>query len=128
MQFAKQGMISAKDELIAVQMSVQQTYPQYRFRFAYLARALQDLSKNGMLLERSKWIATSNASVFVYTGDPEGNQYGGSHIRVWAAVEVDVSGQLIALLRVADGYQGDSIAYANYETEALQRLKGGRIP
>jgi hypothetical protein len=62
-------------------------------------------------------------------GIPQGGHFGGSHIRIWAAVEIDTtSGQVRALLRVADGYQGDPIDFANYEAEALQRLQGGRIP
>jgi hypothetical protein len=81
-----------------------------------------------MTAERSKWIATSDARVFVYTGDPQGSQFTGTHERIWAAVEVDPNGRLLALLRVADGYHGDRIDYANYEAEAFQRLNGGRIP
>jgi len=131
MQYATQGAGNAKKELIDVQMTVSTdtrgpSVP-YRFRFVNLAHALTDPMNKGMGAERSKWIATSNARVYVFTGDPQGSQFTGTHIRVWAAVEVDASGQLVALLRVADGYHGDRNDYANYETEAFQRLNGGRI-
>ena len=82
-----------------------------------------------MQAERSKWIATSSPRVYVYTGDPQGSQLTCTHVRIWAAVEVDdATGKLVALLRVADGYHGDKIDYDNYEAEAFQRLQGGRIP
>jgi hypothetical protein len=132
MKFATQGASNAQKDLIdalnKVTASGSSGSAQYRHRFAYLVRTLQDLAKNGMNAERGKWISTSNTSVYVYTGDPQGSQFSGNHVRVWAAVEVDASGRLIALLRVADGYHGDKIDYANYEAEALQRLQGGRIP
>lgn len=81
-----------------------------------------------MRVERSKWIATPDARMYVFTGDPEGSQFSGRHIRIWAAVEVDANGNLLTLLRVADGYHGDRVDYANYLTEAAQRLQGGRTP
>jgi hypothetical protein len=130
LEFATQGASNARKDLIDAQKSVAASAnpSRHRHRFVYFARALQDLSSRGMTAERSKWIATPDPRVFVYTGDPEGSQFTGNHERIWAAVEVDPNGQLLALLRVADGYQGDRIDYANYEAEAIQRLNGGRIP
>ena len=128
MQFATQGATSSRDDVTAAQMSVASSGGQYRYRFVYFAKALDDLRRNGMSRERRKWIATANPNVFVYTGDIQGGQFSGTHVRIWAAVEVDASGVLRSLLRVMDGYRGDRIDYANLETEAVQRLNGGRIP
>ena len=130
MKFATQGLDNARRDLIDAQKQVAaSSNPSgHRYRFVYFVRAMQDLSRRGMNAERSKWISTSDPSVFVYTGDPEGSQFTGNQVRIWAAVEMDGAGQLVALLRVADGYQGDPTDYANFEAEAFQRLKGGRIP
>jgi hypothetical protein len=131
MLFATQGAGNAKGDLIDVQKKVAASSSNpsaNRYRFVYFVRAMQDLSRRGMTAEQSKWISTSSPNVFVYTGDPQGSQFTGTHVRIWAAVEVSGTGQLVALLRVADGYQGNQNDYANYEIEAFQRLKGGRIP
>src|ERR1043166_3965564 len=132
MLYATQGASNARKDLRDALSSVMGSVPpgssQYRFRFAFFARALNDLLSKGVHAERSKWIATSDQRMYVYTGDPQGAQHSGNHVRIWAAVEVDANGRLIALLRVADGYQGDQRDYANYEAEAFQRLQGGRMP
>jgi hypothetical protein len=130
MKFASQGADDARKDLVDVQksMAASSNPSGQRYRFVYFVRTLQDLSRRGMTAERGKWISTSDPKVFVYTGDPQGSQFSGTHARIWAAVEVDGAGRLIALLRVADGYQGSQTDYANFETEAFQRLKGGRIP
>lgn len=129
MLFATQGASNAREDLknVRAQVAASGNSPQ-RNRLVYFIRALQDLEKNGMVAERSKWIATPDPRMYVFTGDPEGSQFSGSQIRIWAAVEVDANGGLLTLLRVADGYHGDRVDYANYLTEATQRLQGARMP